>query len=287
MQQKRSGAFTLIELLVVIAIIAILAAILFPVFAQAREKARQITCLSNFKQLGLAMMQYVQDSDELYPGSYYYGQGWAEEIYPYAKSVNVYQCPDDSRTPDSNATSYYPDKLSYVENVHIADYPSTSVELATPANLSQLSSPSTTVLLYEGQASYTGYFGPGASSNNAAYPTNWTRLFPRSCCGTAMDNQSMVGEGSGDWYTVPVEVDRHSVDHAGSNGLVNSGHANFLAADGHAKYLGASWDDMGGSVSVGDMPSVHNAFTAVPQGSLSQSQNGLANYTMSFNPSQT
>ena len=284
MQHIRRRAFTLIELLVVIAIIAILAAILFPVFAQAREKARQISCLSNLKQLGLGMMQYVQDNDELFPGSYYYGLGWAEEIYPYVKSVNVYQCPDDSRTPDSNATNYYPDKLSYVENVHIADYPATSVELATPCNLSQLAAPTTTVLLYEGQDSYTGYFGPGSSSNNAAYPSNWTRLYPMSCCGPAMDNQSMVGEGSGDWYTVPIEVDRHVEDAKGSNGLINSGHLNFLAADGHAKYLDASWDDLGGSVSVGDMPTVHNAFTAVAQDSLSQSANGIANYTMSFNP---
>ncbi len=65
MQQRRG--FTLIELLVVIAIIAILAAILFPVFAQAREKARQTTCTSNLKQIGTAFMMYVQDYDETYP----------------------------------------------------------------------------------------------------------------------------------------------------------------------------------------------------------------------------
>ena len=64
---RAKAGFTLIELLVVIAIIAILAAILFPVFAQAREKARQTSCLSNTKQLGLAVMQYVQDSDEAFP----------------------------------------------------------------------------------------------------------------------------------------------------------------------------------------------------------------------------
>jgi prepilin-type N-terminal cleavage/methylation domain-containing protein len=64
---RQRGGFTLIELLVVIAIIAILAAILFPVFAQAREKARQTTCVSNLKQIGTAFMMYVQDYDETYP----------------------------------------------------------------------------------------------------------------------------------------------------------------------------------------------------------------------------
>src|SRR5207302_5942836 len=74
MWTRRSSrtAFTLIELLVVIAIIAILAAILFPVFAQAREKARQANCLSNFKQIGLGVMMYVQDWDETYPTSRLY-----------------------------------------------------------------------------------------------------------------------------------------------------------------------------------------------------------------------
>src|ERR1700733_14163574 len=89
--------FTLIELLVVIAIIAILAAILFPVFAQAREKARQTSCASNLKQLGLAYVQYVQDYDELMPsaisGSSW--EGWAGLIYPYVKSTGVYSCLSD------------------------------------------------------------------------------------------------------------------------------------------------------------------------------------------------
>ena len=66
-------AFTLIELLVVIAIIAILAAILFPVFAQAREKARQTSCLSNLKQIGLGLMMYTQDYDETYPMNLFLG----------------------------------------------------------------------------------------------------------------------------------------------------------------------------------------------------------------------
>ena len=96
-------AFTLIELLVVIAIIAILAAILFPVFAQAREKARGISCLSNTKQLGLGLMQYVQDYDETYPINMYMAvEGGGPCVYvaqvaicPYVKNNGIYKCPSD------------------------------------------------------------------------------------------------------------------------------------------------------------------------------------------------
>ncbi|MEI6500645.1 MAG: DUF1559 domain-containing protein [Armatimonadota bacterium] len=92
--------FTLIELLVVIAIIAILAAILFPVFAKAREKARQSSCLSNLKQIGLALMSYVQDYDEVLPPPYNDGSGtrvrWHEMINPYMKSDQIRFCPSHS-----------------------------------------------------------------------------------------------------------------------------------------------------------------------------------------------
>jgi prepilin-type N-terminal cleavage/methylation domain-containing protein/prepilin-type processing-associated H-X9-DG protein len=104
--------FTLIELLVVIAIIAILAAILFPVFARARENARRASCQSNLKQMGLAMMQYVQDYDEKYcaesaylgpnaPGGAWYTPQpelwfWPQILHPYHKSVQVFQCPSSS-----------------------------------------------------------------------------------------------------------------------------------------------------------------------------------------------
>ena len=92
---RRKG-FTLIELLVVIAIIAILAAILFPVFARAREKARQTSCLSNLKQLGLAALSYAQDYDELLPKArnWNHQQGmWFASLYPYVKNSQVFQCP--------------------------------------------------------------------------------------------------------------------------------------------------------------------------------------------------
>jgi prepilin-type N-terminal cleavage/methylation domain-containing protein/prepilin-type processing-associated H-X9-DG protein len=100
--------FTLIELLVVIAIIAILAAILFPVFAQAREKARAITCISNEKQLGLGIYMYIQDNNETYaPGVNQFGSGsgWAGQIYPYVKSTGAFHCPDDSTPYGTNAQS--------------------------------------------------------------------------------------------------------------------------------------------------------------------------------------
>ena len=169
---KQKG-FTLIELLVVIAIIAILAAILFPVFQKVRENARRASCTSNLKQLSIAVIQYQQDFDEIMPGSavnaalggWIYFTGFTAfpsptptafdptqgSIYPYVKSKGVYICPDESSNQGN----------SYSINGPICD-----------KALALLSQPAATVLFNEEADGFSnnggsddGYFSPGAFGN--------------------------------------------------------------------------------------------------------------------------
>jgi len=135
----RRPGFTLIELLVVIAIIAILAAILFPVFARAREKARQTACISNAKQLGLAVMQYTQDYDDYLPVSYNPGNPttnryWYQVIDPYVKNTQVRVCP-----------SVPTRALGYGWNYDYIGYGSSTT--CTAYNVSAIAKPAETIML--------------------------------------------------------------------------------------------------------------------------------------------
>jgi len=158
MSNVRKG-FTLIELLVVIAIIAILAAILFPVFAKVREKARQTSCASNEKQISVALLSYLQDADEKFPcGTHNVGypgidpesgQGWAGQISGFIKSGGLFKCPDDPTEPGSNESVD-----SYALNSNLIETTSnmnTGGPMATPSgiNSSTLTSPAATVMLFE------------------------------------------------------------------------------------------------------------------------------------------
>ena len=132
-------AFTLIELLVVIAIIAILAAILFPVFARARENARRSSCQSNLKQIALGVKQYIQDYDEKYPNIDTTSDGWALTTQPYLKSEQIFQCPSDTLAPPTDtsiaARALLPGFSDYYINYNLGN-----------ANEAALSSSSLTIL---------------------------------------------------------------------------------------------------------------------------------------------
>jgi prepilin-type N-terminal cleavage/methylation domain-containing protein/prepilin-type processing-associated H-X9-DG protein len=176
MARPRRSAFTLIELLVVIAIIAILAAILFPVFAQAREKARQTSCMSNLRQIGTGTMLYIQDYDETFPINMYMSADGGGNpcvnisqvaIGTYLKNMDVYRCPSDPRpfdfpkgmstigmppacpaSPAMSKTSYVPNfaliNWGYPSNVFPSD-PERAVK-----NMAAVEFPAETAAFYDG-----------------------------------------------------------------------------------------------------------------------------------------
>ncbi len=236
--------FTLIELLVVIAIIAILAAILFPVFARARENARRASCMSNLKQLDLAMLQYTQDYDEHYPMYYVCATtacgpyGWADSLQPYLKSYQILQCPSDSNPPSDVPTStHYTD---YAYHIWIGGYYSvTGVVHASGLSLSTLTKPSLSVVLSDispnglgggTAASYmTGCYPSWTSCGNYAYAHTDTGLAYLPGALRHFDGSNLAfADGHVKWYKGDSTTNRLlSVYSSGTPGSVSGQHATF------------------------------------------------------------
>ena len=251
-------AFTLIELLVVIAIIAILAAILFPVFQKVRENARRTACLSNSKQLGLATIQYEQDADEKTPNgadSQGLGTGWAGQIYLYIKSVGVFKCPDDP-------TSLPGTVVSYGFNRNCAIYTGNNSGGADGTSLAAFNAPAKSVLLFEivnsGYYDITTGYGPAApGAANAddqgryATPQQYSGgsvsgcglggtydLFGYNTSGGApTNNGKQVQYATG--YFRDSRTDAASRTQFTANPRHVDG-ANYTMADGHSKYFRAN-----------------------------------------------
>ena len=217
----RPRAFTLIELLVVIAIVAILAALLFPTFAKVRENARRASCASNQKQIGLAITQYVQDTDEQFPWSYSIDSGqmvrWPEEIGSYLGGKGAVggkrgglNCPDSSSDGQTYATNG-----QIIGLLDTTDATLPAGFYRTVVGLARIPSPSTTILLADANSNTSQGFGESAME--VAYPhaadvrdhtsENW--------------DQGWLGGGQ---YNNKQIAWRHA------------GGANFLYADGHDKY---------------------------------------------------
>ena len=245
-QKPRQAGFTLIELLVVIAIIAILAAILFPVFQKVRENARRAACSSNFKQLGLANLQYVQDYDEINVPPQLsnpfntHRVFWPQLLFPFTKSGKeggVYVCPDVSDHFDIVNTGYGADNpdtrfVDYAINVLNADGNFSFAPIgiapgpfvpnsAVPSSV--VTSPANTILLVEFR------HGDFAEVGITGTPTIYT---------TRMTDYAGTFNGT-PWMGYPPHSVAPDERHSGGTG------SNFAFYDGHVKFLRNSLDSSG------------------------------------------
>ena len=230
-------AFTLIELLVVIAIISILASILFPVFAQAREKARQAACLSNSRQISLGVLQYVQDYDEQMPcgvvipagqpcaGNIMPGRGWAGQAYPYIKNTQVYKCPDD---PTQNDITTTPRRVacSYGLNMYVAG-------MEQGGALAGQAAPTNTVMLFEVTQNQTDVTGPNDwRSTSANGGDGYGAGFIDWCIpagGLAKYDTGVMG--------TPPRPNKVGIWVRDAKAGRHSGGSNFALCDGHSKFF--------------------------------------------------
>ena len=223
------SAFTLIELLVVIAIIAILAAILFPVFARARENARRASCQSNLKQIALGIKQYIQDYDEKFPNQMVPGGnsanppvGWADTIQPYLKSLQIYQCPSDETPPPSNPAS--PGTAGYTDyfiNAALGNTGSASSPIYNNGGISEAAVENSSLTILS--ADTTSRNAAGTSINSAS-----TARF--RCNGNAAR-----GSNSSSEYNAP-SYGTAGVAYTGAVYPKHLGGANIAYVDGHVKW---------------------------------------------------
>lgn len=234
---KNKPGFTLIELLVVIAIIAILAAILFPVFARARENARRASCMSNLKQLGIASLMYVQDYDEKYPhtvvvmqpsetppdGGFWSGTDWfwPQTLYPYDNSIQVAVCPSSPYIPVVSGR-IAPLEGSYGANVMVFSYYTSTSTIS----IASLQSPANTYMLMDSGTYALGPVAGGPTPITDPQGSFW--YLPGTGPGSAI-NQINNGVG----------FSSSNMNQDFASGRHFSG-VNVAFADGHVKWLQSS-----------------------------------------------
>ena len=251
---KRHGftpGFTLIELLVVIAILGLLAAVLFPVFAKVRENGRRTVCLSNERQIGIALTQYTTDNDSFFPNDRTResaGQ-WASQVYPFVKEAQVYRCPDDPTTESqlgevSLVTHYLVD--SYGINLSLLENVAFNSTGGTIVSESVLTAPAQTVALFEVTGDTAAltlssnlHLGCAASGNGNRNPASPGFPFADGC--RPEDNRVISGvryaTGAIGGRTMSYDTTGYSSSGIESVPPRHGEGANYLACDGHVVWL--------------------------------------------------